>query len=301
MKEEIDEVPATKPDEIERNLAFTMLADEIIDDERVGKHELLVYLAICRFVPGKVRTAFPSLATLATKSRLSKSTVQSAITELTKLGYLSKESRQRDNGSASSNLYHLTEGGMPHHGTPPIPQDTTLLKGDTSSEGDTPKGRGAKDLDTTRSRDEDNEATPDPVPPDFKPPGVLKAMEQVAREAGKPWTIYPDNRTVIESAVAVFGGEVVVDTWREWLTNGGSAKLSIFLEDVKYPKPKPKRAPPATCEYCQTEVPVLTPMDDAMLCDTCARKLSDKELTPEQIAQAKDPQHFAKVAMGVAS
>ena len=194
-------------DQIDREIAFTMTSDAIIHDDRVGKNELLVYLAICSFVPGKVRVAFPSLATIAKTSRLSKSAVQEAIKGLEALGILTKEARKRANGSASSNLYRLTEGGIPKHGTP--------LKGDIPKE----KEEGeAKSLASTRSREP--EATPDPAPP----PSFADRTQDYLRKHAPGTVLSHKTRTT-------------VDAWGE---KNGEAALKDVLDTYVHEKTRDK-------------------------------------------------------------
>lgn len=48
---------------------------------------------------------WPGIKTIAADLKLSRSTVKRALRELADKGYLTKEPRQRPNGSATSNLY----------------------------------------------------------------------------------------------------------------------------------------------------------------------------------------------------
>ena len=50
---------------------------------------------------------WPGIRTISTDLRLSRSTVKRALDDLYKAGLVSKESRWRENGSHSSNLYRL--------------------------------------------------------------------------------------------------------------------------------------------------------------------------------------------------
>ena len=151
-------------DQITRGFHFTMLSDSVIDDERVGKHELLVYTVLCRYA-GKERTAFPSIPTISRKARLSERTVQEAIKGLQALGYLHVERRKRDDGTNGnkSNLYTVTDtpGAMV---APPSRNDCTTpgavvapevdtLEVDTRKEGEngTPKGVAVENETATPS------------------------------------------------------------------------------------------------------------------------------------------------------
>ena len=157
--------------EIERQLHFTMLNDNIIDDDRVGKNELLVYMALCRY-SGRERTAFPGIRTLAEKARLSPNTVQTALKTLQNLGYLLIETRTRgDTQAKTSNLYTLVENGVYQPltigvsatDTPPVSATDTEVY--TPSEEDSEKKRlekGGGVVDENSSRDAD---TPGSAPP----------------------------------------------------------------------------------------------------------------------------------------
>ena len=50
---------------------------------------------------------WPGIKTIAADLGLSKSTVKRAIRDLEKHGYIEKETRHRDNGSFTSNLYRV--------------------------------------------------------------------------------------------------------------------------------------------------------------------------------------------------
>lgn len=50
---------------------------------------------------------WPGIRTIAGELRLSRSTVQRALRDLERAGWLVKESRFRENGSSSSNCYRL--------------------------------------------------------------------------------------------------------------------------------------------------------------------------------------------------
>ena len=50
---------------------------------------------------------WPGIRTISSELRLSRSTVKRALNDLCEAGLISKESRWRENGSLSSNLYRL--------------------------------------------------------------------------------------------------------------------------------------------------------------------------------------------------
>ena len=51
---------------------------------------------------------WPGIKTIAADLKLSRSTVKRALGDLERSGYLQKDPRYRENGSCTSNLYHLT-------------------------------------------------------------------------------------------------------------------------------------------------------------------------------------------------
>ena len=54
-------------------------------------------------------TCWPSVQTIAREMHLSRATVQRALNDLYAAGYLSKESRWRENGGCTSNLYKICD------------------------------------------------------------------------------------------------------------------------------------------------------------------------------------------------
>ena len=136
--------------EFQRAVHFTMLMDDVIDDRRLGKNELLVYMALCRF-SDKTRTSFPGIRKLAEVSRLSVNTVRGALGTLHDLGYLQIMTRMKGETKAkTSNLYTLVEKrayqpmtqGVSASDTPPVSATDTEV--DTFLEEDTKKKREKK-------------------------------------------------------------------------------------------------------------------------------------------------------------
>ena len=52
-------------------------------------------------------TCWPSIGTIARELRLSRSTVQRALNDLYRAGFLDKQNRHRPNGSLTSNLFTI--------------------------------------------------------------------------------------------------------------------------------------------------------------------------------------------------
>ena len=55
-------------------------------------------------------SCWPGVKTIARELRLSPRTVQRALNDLERTGYIRRENRYRENGSRTSNLYVITEG-----------------------------------------------------------------------------------------------------------------------------------------------------------------------------------------------
>ena len=108
-------------------------------------------------------------------------------------------------------------------------------------------------------------------------------MEGVAEEAGKPWEPTKKDRKNIQIAVNKHGGETVVNTWRDWLDAGESAKLSFFLDDADYSKHRKLKAQePARCEIHGTR---LIPGEEKDDCPDCLRENRDGFFPPDLTAE----------------
>jgi hypothetical protein len=279
-----------------------MVKKAVLEDPTLTMANKMVYVALCYFADYDTGTLKAHRKTIAVIAGCGLRTLDTAIKELETKGYVGVERQAATGKYRLSNTYTLLDFWIDtpnRRGAGDAPPESEGV-GDLGGAGDAhlrgagdaqylnkkeevnKKEGGANDLDTSRSRYEDNEAPPDPVPPDsIKPPGVLKTMEQVVKEAGKPWRISPEDRSNIETAVAVHGGEAVVNAWRDWLAKGEKASIRFFLEDTEYPEPKPKAAPRVVCDECRQSVPVLIQMDDEHLCEPCARK----RVPPEKFAE----------------
>lgn len=89
---------------------FTIIYNDILDDETLSLHEVAVYIALKRFADNKTKTAFPSLATIAKKARICKSSVQKAIAGLIDKGYIDKRTRyDKEKKEYNSNIYVLLD------------------------------------------------------------------------------------------------------------------------------------------------------------------------------------------------
>ena len=84
----------------------------IYADTELSHRALSVYIYL-HDRSDKERKCWPGLNTIASDLHLSRSTVQRAIADLEKAGYLHKNHRNRDNGGCTSNLYTLVEKSRP--------------------------------------------------------------------------------------------------------------------------------------------------------------------------------------------
>lgn len=73
---------------VKRRTNFTMVENEVIDDESVSSSEKLVYMALSRFANYDSGKSWPSIDSLCKKSSLTRRTVISAIHKLEETSYL---------------------------------------------------------------------------------------------------------------------------------------------------------------------------------------------------------------------
>lgn len=84
---------------------FFQVPNEIYDRAELNVYELSILQYLFRL--SNNHKAFPSLSKISETVKCSKPTVTKSIASLMEKGYLAKESRKRDNGSAASNVYFL--------------------------------------------------------------------------------------------------------------------------------------------------------------------------------------------------
>lgn len=112
-------------------------------DQCETAYEIVVVTYLLRRA-GPDGACWPSLATTARDTKLSKRTVQNVLDSLEKRGMLSRSSRNRDDGGHSSNEYRVTVQDMPQPiARPAIAYSTTrprrlLTEGDPSEGKETP-------------------------------------------------------------------------------------------------------------------------------------------------------------------
>ena len=80
--------------------------DSVYNDEELSRRAKLVYIYL-KDHADKDGTCWPGINTIAAGVSLSRSTVKRALNDLVRAGLLEKSHRWRENGSLSSNLYHV--------------------------------------------------------------------------------------------------------------------------------------------------------------------------------------------------
>lgn len=86
-----------------------MIANQAIDDARLKVFELGALLALCRYANNKTRICRPSRKTLAEKSGMSISSLDKAIKNLQKLGYIEVTTNTNKEGKRTSNIYKIND------------------------------------------------------------------------------------------------------------------------------------------------------------------------------------------------
>ena len=89
-----------------RNITFTMVDDDMIEDTRLDVYEKMTYICLCKFA-NKEMQCYPSLNTLKTLVVCSRRKLILSLDRLIELGYIGKERRMKDDKEYASNLYTL--------------------------------------------------------------------------------------------------------------------------------------------------------------------------------------------------
>lgn len=113
---------------IKRAHYYTVLEDDVFDDESLGKEDLLTYWALA-YHADKRGICWPSLSTIARESRCSRSKIIECIGNLIAAGYVEKTTRLDSRGDPDWNAYLLTgrkrilerKEGVVHTGDHPSP------------------------------------------------------------------------------------------------------------------------------------------------------------------------------------
>jgi predicted transcriptional regulator len=93
----------------EANRKFVLVDYGVIHDtvhfEKV--YEKMVYVILCKYADYQSKSSYPSIKTIAEQCLCSENTVRAALKKLEKLGLISIETRKREKGGQTSNLYRL--------------------------------------------------------------------------------------------------------------------------------------------------------------------------------------------------
>lgn len=112
--------PTEKQDELKRKRPpFTIVENKIIEDPKISKYALLVYLVLCKFADHNSNTCFPRFRTIAQYARCGVTSAKKAVVELVEAGYIRKTTRKLPGRDAlESNLYEIaggrSYGDLPH-------------------------------------------------------------------------------------------------------------------------------------------------------------------------------------------
>lgn len=101
---------------IAQNSGFSMLPNWVVDDDRLGAYDLLVYMALIRHADN-TGVCWPSLERIAKIARCSQPTVSKSLNVLEELGYI-----QRVKSDGRANRYHVSLWKpTPKPGYDPVP------------------------------------------------------------------------------------------------------------------------------------------------------------------------------------
>lgn len=126
--------------QIRRKTRYTTIDNPILHDNRVGLHDLVVYLVLSRFANGDAQ-AWPSYATLADMARISRRKAIDTVKNLEKLGYIVKT--EEGDSKGKTNRYFLVDQWDLHEslGLKPMAQDAI-----PGAQHAPPSAHGAPDL-----------------------------------------------------------------------------------------------------------------------------------------------------------
>ena len=117
-----------------RNITFTMVDDDMIEDTRLDVYEKMTYICLCKFA-NKEMQCYPSLNTLKTLVGCSRRKLIQSLDRLIELGYIGKERRMKDDKEYASNLYTL-------YGKPPEAKITSIGSASHALGGSAPHAPG---------------------------------------------------------------------------------------------------------------------------------------------------------------
>jgi response regulator of citrate/malate metabolism len=94
-----------------RQHPFIMVTKEVIENDEVLSKpvDLAVYVVLCMYADNRTKEAYPSVATIAKKSRSSERVVRRSIKSLEEAGYIEIKRQFGEQGRQTSNQYILGE------------------------------------------------------------------------------------------------------------------------------------------------------------------------------------------------
>ena len=69
-------------------MTFVLLPYSVLDDLRLSKSDIQVYIALARYADNETRLCYPSMATIAKVSRLRRPTICKSLINLESYGYI---------------------------------------------------------------------------------------------------------------------------------------------------------------------------------------------------------------------
>ena len=195
--------------EVRRLHSFSIIADAVLDDPRVGRAELLVYMALVRHAD-KEGSCFPSYQRIADVARLSRKTAIVAIDKLVSLGIVQKQERKDPAGDSTSNLYLITD----------TPSATTIIQPDT---------RGGV-MSTPPWCNHDTRggvmSTPEVSSSEVSKPKERKTSNSVPVSDSEPKSKKPEATTILDTVITQLVKELNAET--HWNINSKSARSTLL-------------------------------------------------------------------------
>ena len=114
-----------------RQFPFTMIDNKLLEDKSLKYYVKLTYIMLCKFANNQ-HQCFPSRKTIAELADCSVKSVDRAIKELIKRGYIRKVKRKTKKGDYTSNLYEILGVKGSDTETPP-PSDSQSPPSDSQS------------------------------------------------------------------------------------------------------------------------------------------------------------------------
>lgn len=209
----------TETDQIQitRKTHFTILCDVVIDDERIERDDLLVYLALCRFAD-KAGECFPSYSTIAKKARISRRQAIDVVRRLIEFGYLKKNSRGTTKNH-QSNIYTIMDEARSD--TPGVvhPVHQVVHTVHQGSAPDTPEV-DTLEVDTLKGSN-------------ITAPALFKQIREVALIfADRPPLLSKKEKELAVSLSKKYTAGAVLNAWEEYQRTKPGKPFRFFVEDT---------------------------------------------------------------------